>query len=218
MMIAIRTKLISSSVIYGRSRMVMKTRRLCLARHILLSTCFCLVPLGGAVANAVTYVFEGTVNEFSGPAFESPHPFSVGQTIRGSFTYEPATIGASGIPGQNFDGAFTDLMITIGSYAGRGTEYASSTIRAVTGFSHQFKFTSLATGPTINGSPLAGFHLTLEDVTGQVLAGKSLESIPPLSAFSTNYIRVVFCDEINVSALHGRLTSLTVLLPPGSTE
>lgn len=195
---------------------MMKTRKRCLARRTLLLSLFCLVPLEDTLANPITYTFAGTVNEFSGPAFESPHPFSVGQMITGSFTYHPPTRDASLVPGQNYDGAVTDLMISIGSYAGTGTQYALSSIGFVNGFSHQFTFTSLATGPTVNGSPLAGFHFTLEDLTGQALAGESLEGLPPLSAFSSKNFRLVFCDEINVSALHGRLTTLTVMPPRAS--
>jgi len=178
---------------------------------------FCLTPLEEAHANSITYLFEGTVDEISGPAFESPHPFKLGQVITGSFTYQPAAGDAFLVPRQNYyDGAITDLVILIGPYTGTGAQYALSNIGILNGFSHQFRFASLATGPTINGSPLAGFHFTLEDLTGQALASQSLEAIPPLSAFSIKNFRLVFSDEINVSVLHGRLTTLTFVPLPAS--
>lgn len=178
-----------------------------------------LVPLQESRAALITYSFEGNVTGLSG---SGPHPFTVGQSMSGSFTYDTSTVNVSldPISGQ-YNGAVTQLSLSFGSYSvtgGPGDIQVGNT-----SLGDVFSMGSPTTGLPLNGSHPFAFTLSLQDFSGLALDSTALGPLPPSSAFGTKWFTLRFTDDApypqvpSTSMVAGNISSVTpVPLPSGT--
>ncbi len=111
-----------------------------------------------AQAALVTYNFEGNVGNIQGSA----NPFSIGQTMNGSFTYDTSTAPSllDSVNGQ-YNGAVTHLSLSVGSYS---VTSATGNINIVNNnglLGDGFSISSPVTGVPLNGSNPVTFSFGL---------------------------------------------------------
>jgi hypothetical protein len=180
--------------------------------------CGFLYPEGPHAA-LLTYDFEGTVDNAP-----STYPFSSGQIITGSFTYDSST--ADGTPADpvngNYYSVMTSLSFSLGSYVGGTDGSGVSQIRLVnnspgTGFSDYWISLTTVTAPNVNGASLQTIELLLQDPQALALTNKALGPITPFPAWRTSIFQLAFRDSFNSSSVvEGHLTSLAPVPLPAA--
>jgi hypothetical protein len=166
-------------------------------------------------AALITYNFEGNVGDVSG----STNPFTIGQTVSGSFTYDPSTAPSFLDPvNANYSGAVTNLSLILGSYFVAGMTGDSGVYNNNDVFGDGFWIRSPTTGVPINGMSPTDFNLLLQDFSGAALESTALGSLPPASAFGIKTFSLRFANNSvpgQVSVI-GDLTSVTPVPLPGT--
>lgn len=185
------------------------------------SYCVLLLMLLGFVAvqesqaALITYNFEGSVGGVSG----STNPFTIGQTVSGSFTYDTSTAPSFLDPvNANYSGAVTNLSLTLGSYVIAGTTGDSGVYNNNDVFGDGFWIRSPTTGVPISGMSPTDFDLLLQDFSGAALDSTALGPLPPASAFGIKTFGLQFANNSYPGQIHvtGDITSVTPIPLPGT--
>jgi len=143
-------------------------------------------------AAPITYDFSGTVTGVF--AAGAPPPFSIGDTLNGSYTFESTTAPrvSFGDISAVYD-ALTVLSFSLGSYSASST--GSSEIRVLNGADDHYEVVS-SSADGLTGQPLIGltqFSLQLDDPTGfQFTTALTLPTDLSLSNFTSKSFRVSF--------------------------
>lgn len=185
------------------------------------SCCVLLLMLSGFVAlqesqaALITYNFEGSVGAVRG----STNPFTIEQTVSGSFTYDTSTAPSFVDPvNANYNGAVTNLSLTIGSYVVAGTTGDSGVYNNNNAFGDGFWIRSPTTGVPINGMSPTDFNLLLQDFSGAALESTALGPLPPASAFGIKTFGLQFANNSYPGQIYvtGDITSVTPIPLPGT--
>lgn len=170
-------------------------------------------------AALVTYSFEGNVGVIQGRT----NPFSIGQTVNGSFTYDTSTAPSllDSVNGQ-YNGAVTHLSLFVGSYS---VTSATGNINVVNNnglAGDGFTMSSPVTGVSLNGSNPVTFSFGLQDFAGLALDSPALSSLPPFSAFGSSLFHLTFTDDPplpqipNRFSITGNIASVTPVPLPAA--
>lgn len=169
-----------------------------------------------AMAAPVTFSFVGDVT--------SVHPhlnstFNTSQTLMGSYTFDPATAVDSNSNSNigRYNGAVTNLNVTIGSYTATLGNSGSNFIEIRNLASERYEVRAPLTGPLLPGefSPLR-FRIELINGTGAFSSDALTATPPSLNAFVTERFRLVFEDGNGTARVRGVLTNLTLVPLPAA--
>jgi hypothetical protein len=178
-----------------------------------------LVSFGGYVAPAsaalITYSFTGTVG---GVDTDLNPPFSNGQTLIGSYTFDSSVAARTG-SNSNFAvfDALTNLSFTIGSYTASSTGALEIQVDndPPSPFKDRYAVVSRAsdglTGAPVNGLDLDFFSFRLDDSTNAVFSDAlDLPTSLDFSDFDSSSFFVFFKDSqtSEIFVVTGNLTSL----------
>lgn len=168
-----------------------------------------------ATAAPVTFSFVGDVT--------SVHPdlgstFSTSQTLTGSYTFDPATVGDSNPNGNigRYNGAITNLNVTIGSYTATLGNSGSNFIEIRNLASERYEVRAPLTGPLVGGFSPLRFRIELINGTGAFSSDELTATPPSLNAFVIDRFRLVFEDGNGTARVRGSLTALTAVSLPAA--
>jgi hypothetical protein len=166
-------------------------------------------------AAPVTLTFTGTVGSVDSGLSSQ---FTNGQTLSGSYTFEPATAAVTGSTSAvaAFD-ALTALNFDLGGYTGGipgGTGIPQIIINNGIGGHDGYGVVSTTnnglTGANVGGFSLVTFALLLDDDTGQVFSDAlTLPGTIDLTSFSTVQFALNFSNGDVSQVVKGELTSLS---------
>jgi hypothetical protein len=173
-----------------------------------------LVSLGAssAAASLVTFVVSGTLDS----GFDILHagdPFKFTYTIDTSITgnlifQDPQTTWV------NFDNV-TASTVTIGAWSASATSGVTEQIDSP-GFDNYEVFAGPVVGPPLGGMDAVTFNLELFDTSGALVP----DAFTPLTNFASyddNALWVIFRNDVDQRAAHGRISTIGVLPEPATT-
>jgi len=177
-----------------------------------------------ATAAPVTFQFAGQLTSVIGSGLTAAG-FSAGQSLLGSFSFEPSSSDLS--PSANLGDyrALTNLTATVGSYTVTlvpGIQHSAITIwnnyeSYPFGPIDQYSVGGEVTGTTVSGMSPFSFGLALTDPSHTVFDSDALPSSPPnLSSFATKRASFYFPGALGNSFLHGEIHSLTAVPVPAA--
>lgn len=180
--------------------------------HLLFAV-FCLLPAQQVEAVVLTYDFEGRVEEISGNAAS---PFSIGQTLSGTISYDTATPpSSSGPTNAYYNGAITLLNASLNSYSLSGSPGDINIQNNNGALGDWISISVPVTGASLNGIHPVTFTAGLQDYTGLAIDGTGLGPLPPFSAFNPSTFTLHFEKDANLPGLpellllSGPITSIT---------
>lgn len=174
------------------------------------------VAVKKADATPITFNFAGNVDSVDSSLSSF---FSVGQTLRGSYTFESTTADSDVDPAfGSYGNAVSTLSFTIGTYTatlgvGAGEFAVSNSPPPPTGIGDFYDLTAEpVSGPSVGSDPPKTFGLRVRDDTASALNSDALPLSPPdLSKFTSTTWFLGFDSGVQVG---GPLTSLTMAAVP----
>ena len=159
-------------------------------------------------ATPITIQFNGVVDSVS--AFFPTGQFTVGQTLSGTFTFDP-TIPETIVAGttSRYD-ALIDAQFVVGTYAGTFSPGSNNGIYIGSTFPDFYQVISSFAGAAILSMSPQYFGLELIDPTGTAISSSALPTLAPdLASFAQHSWSLGFAPLHGRSAiLSGHLTSI----------